>query len=75
MHLLSTFIKRRIGLPPSSRAPGLDQLPESLLAALASRRRASLTRTDVAAAVTGFVLADVLLSGWLHRAGLRERPY
>ena len=29
--LLSSFIKRRLGLAPSSRAPGLDQIPEALL--------------------------------------------
>jgi len=29
--LLSSFVKRRLNLPPSSRATGLDQIPESLL--------------------------------------------
>ena len=28
--LVSSFIKRRLGLPPGSRALGLDQLPESI---------------------------------------------
>src|ERR1019366_7611444 len=28
--LFSSFVKRRLGLPPSSRATGLDQIPESL---------------------------------------------
>ena len=29
--LLSSFIKRRLARPPSSRATGVDQIPESLL--------------------------------------------
>ena len=36
--LISSFIKRRIGLTPSSMAVGLDQIPESLLPALAVMR-------------------------------------
>ncbi len=35
--LFSSFMKRRLGLPPSSMAIGLDQIPESLLPLLASR--------------------------------------
>src|SRR5690349_3378269 len=35
--LLSSFVKRRAGLAPSSRATGLDQLPESILPLLACR--------------------------------------
>jgi CDP-diglyceride synthetase len=37
--LVSSFVKRRMGRPPSSRALGLDQIPESLLPALACKFR------------------------------------
>src|SRR5262249_58539326 len=33
--LLSSFVKRRLALVPSSKATGLDQVPESLLPLLA----------------------------------------
>jgi hypothetical protein len=35
--LLASFVKRRLGLPPSSQAIGLDQIPESLIPLLACR--------------------------------------
>jgi len=35
--LISSFLKRRLSLPPSSRATGIDQIPESLLPTMASR--------------------------------------
>ena len=47
--LLSSFVKRRLGLPPSSKATGLDQIPESLLPLLACRSPLSLTIADIAA--------------------------
>jgi CDP-diglyceride synthetase len=36
--LLSSFLKRRLDLPPSSRATGIDQIPECLLPTLHSLR-------------------------------------
>ena len=33
--LLSSFLKRRLSLPPSSRATGIDQIPECLLPTIA----------------------------------------
>ena len=73
--LLSSFVKRRLKLAPASRAPGLDQVPESLLPALAIRQAFSLSTTDIALAISMFVVADVLLSRWLFRIGVRDRPY
>jgi hypothetical protein len=35
--LVSSFVKRRMDLPPSSRPRGLDQVPESLLPLLVCR--------------------------------------
>ncbi|HTS55322.1 MAG TPA: CDP-archaeol synthase [Burkholderiales bacterium] len=73
--LLSSFAKRRLNLPPSSRATGLDQIPESLLPLLACRETLSLTALDIAAGVTAFFVGAVLLSRLLYRWRLRDRPY
>jgi hypothetical protein len=73
--LLSSFIKRRLDLPPSSRATGLDQIPESLLPLLACRGALSLSAADVAAGVAVFFVGEVILSRLLYRLRLRDRPY
>ncbi len=41
--LLSSFLKRRLNLPPSSQVLGLDQVPESLFPLLACRDMLSLS--------------------------------
>jgi CDP-2,3-bis-(O-geranylgeranyl)-sn-glycerol synthase len=73
--LASSFVKRRLGRAPSSMAPGLDQIPESLLPALAFKTRLGLTAWDVAGVVFAFVLLELLLSRVLFGMRLRDRPY
>jgi len=73
--LLSSFVKRRLGLPESSRAPGLDQIPESLFPLLASRRLLDLSAIDILLGVAIFFVGEVFLSKVFYRLGLRERPY
>ncbi len=73
--LLSSFIKRRLGRPPSSMAPGLDQIPESLLPALAFQARLNLSGWDIAGVVFSFILLELWLSRLLFRLHLRDRPY
>ncbi len=73
--LLSSFVKRRLDLPPSSRATGLDQIPESLLPLLACRGALTLSAADIAAGVAVFFVGEVILSRLLYRLRLRERPY
>jgi CDP-2,3-bis-(O-geranylgeranyl)-sn-glycerol synthase len=73
--LLSSFIKRRMGLPSSSRARGLDQIPESLLPALLAAPRLQLGAADIALVVGLFVVLAVSLSPVLRRLRLRETPY
>jgi CDP-2,3-bis-(O-geranylgeranyl)-sn-glycerol synthase len=73
--LFSSFCKRRLGLPPSSRASGLDQIPESLLPLLACRDLLGLAAADVAACVVLFVIGEVVLSRLLFALRLRDRPY
>ena len=73
--LVSSFVKRRLDLPPSSRATALDQIPESLLPLLACRGALSLTAADVVAGVSVFFVGEVILSRLLYRLRLRDRPY
>ena len=71
----SSFLKRRLNLPPSSQALGLDQIPESLFPMLACRRALSLTAADVALGVAVFFGGELVLSRLLYRVHLRDVPY
>jgi CDP-2,3-bis-(O-geranylgeranyl)-sn-glycerol synthase len=72
---LSSFVKRRMKLAASSRATGLDQIPESLLPLLVSRQRLSLALLDIAAVVSAFVIGEMLISRVLYAWHVRDRPY
>jgi len=73
--LLSSFLKRRMDFPPSSRASGIDQVPESLFPLLACRNLLSLTIADIGACVALFFIGEVVLSRVLYALRLRDRPY
>jgi hypothetical protein len=73
--LFSSFLKRRLNRAPSSRASGLDQVPESLFPLLACRNLLSLTAVDIAACVMMFFAGEVLLSRLLYALQIRDRPY
>ena len=73
--LFSSFIKRRLNLRPSSRALGLDQVPESLFPLLACRDALSLTAADIVLAVWIFFVGELILSRLLYKAHLRDEPY
>lgn len=73
--LFSSFLKRRFDLPSSSRATGLDQIPESLFPLLACRVVLPLTLGDIAVGVAIFFLGEVVLSRLLYRLRIRDRPY
>ena len=73
--LFSSFLKRRLSLPASSRATGIDQIPESLLPLLACLCLLPLTLPDVLVGVTVFLIGEILLSRMLYRLGVRDRPY
>lgn len=73
--LLSSFVKRRLGLPPSSQARGLDQIPESLLPFVAARCLVPAGWLDVAVGTAIFVIAEPIVSRILFRLNLRDRPY
>jgi CDP-diglyceride synthetase len=73
--LFSSFIKRRLGRPPSSQAVGLDQIPESLLPAFLLTPMLGLGITDVAAIVILFLVGEIALSRILFYWHIRDEPY
>lgn len=72
--LLSSFAKRRLRIPPSDSAPGLDQGPEALLPVLALRGPLALGGSGVLITVLAFLVLEVLLSRLLFRLHVRDRP-
>ena len=73
--LMSSFLKRRMGLAPSDRAIGLDQIPESLLPLLACALFLPLTFFDVVVATLIFFVGELALSRVLFKLHIRNRPY
>ena len=73
--LISSFIKRRLTMAPSSMAPILDQVPESLLPAIMLKQHFGLDYVDVIQLVLIFIILELLLSHILYKWGIRERPY
>ena len=73
--IVSSFVKRRRGVPSSGRAPVLDQVPEAMLPLLVCRELLGLSWGGIAVATALFALLDVILSPLLFRLGLRARPY
>jgi hypothetical protein len=73
--LLSSFLKRRLKIPPSNRATGLDQIPESLFPALACRSILGLTVLDITSVVVIFFIGETVLSRLLFKWNVRDRPF
>jgi len=73
--LFSSFVKRRLGRPPSSRAIGLDQVPESLLPLLACTFFLPLSFLDVIVTLLLFFVGELALSRVLFKLHIRNRPY
>lgn len=73
--LLSSFLKRRLGLRTHSQAFGLDQIPESLLPLLVLRQQLDLGYGDIAIIVVAFIVLELVLSRLLFRLHIRDRPY
>jgi CDP-archaeol synthase len=73
--LLSSFVKRRLRMPPSSQALGLDQVPESLFPFMACYHALSLSIADVALGIGIFFVAELIVSRLLFQAHLRDEPY
>ncbi len=73
--LVSSFTKRRMGLAPSSMAPGIDQVPESALPLLLLMDPLGLSALDLVLGVAVFWIGELVLSRLLFQIGMRDRPY
>jgi CDP-2,3-bis-(O-geranylgeranyl)-sn-glycerol synthase len=73
--IASSFVKRRMGLPPSSMAIGLDQIPEALFPLLAARLLLPVTIVDVAVGTAIFLAGSLVVSRILFTLGVRDEPY
>ncbi len=72
---VSSFLKRRVGLESSSMSLGLDQIPESLLPAIACRIYMPLGSVQIIAIMAVFFAGQLALSRLSFAIGLRDRPY
>ena len=70
--LFSSFTKRRIGMLPSSQAPGLDQIPEALLPLAVCNTQLGLQWHEVLILTGMFWLIEVLLSRTLLALHIRK---
>jgi hypothetical protein len=73
--IFSSFLKRRFRLPASSKATGLDQIPEALFPLLACSSMLSFGITDVVVGVAVFFLGSFVVSRLSYRLGIRDHPY
>jgi CDP-diglyceride synthetase len=73
--LLTSFIKRRRGNVESSRARGLDAVPESLLPLCLLKDSLALSLIDIALIVGLFFLIEEFVSPVLYRLRIRNQPY
>ena len=73
--LLASFCKRRLGKQESSRARGLDTVPESLLPVWVLEDSLLLNYVDIALIVLLFFLIEEFISPILYQWHIRRRPY
>ena len=73
--LASSFAKRRMALPSSSRALGLEQIPEALLPAVVCKILLALALADVVLTVMLFTVGEIILSRALFKLHLRDQAY
>lgn len=73
--LTSSFTKRRLAMPSSSQAFGLDQIPESLFPLLAIQDRVDISAAEVTLLVATFLILELLISRVMFKLKLRDQPY
>jgi CDP-archaeol synthase len=73
--LLSSFIKRRLAMAPSSAALLLDQVPESFFPAFIMMQIFNLDIFSVILLVIIFIMVELIISRVLYLWGIRKRPY
>ena len=73
--LLSSFIKRRLAMKPSSQALLLDQVPESFFPAIMTMQVFKLNIFSVMLLVLIFIIIELTVSYVFYQWGVRKRPY
>lgn len=73
--LMSSFIKRRLGIASSESALGLDQGLEALLPALVLHQHFSLNLVDVLVIGAAFFALSLLISRLLYWLNIRKHPF
>jgi CDP-diglyceride synthetase len=73
--LLSSFIKRRIGKPPSSMSLGIDQVPESLFPMVVAHYCLDVSWYGVVVVTVLFFILELAVSQILYRLKIRNEPY
>ncbi len=73
--LISSFLKRRLGIPSSGMALGLDQIPEVMLPLLIVQPRCGLDWEDILKLTLLFLVFELFISRILFRLHLRKQPY
>ena len=72
---LSSFTKRRLGIAPSGRAMGLDQIPESVLPLLLVQGTLGLSSFQILGITDIFFALEIPLARLFYRLGVRKTPY
>lgn len=73
--LISSFVKRRLGLNPSDQCIGVDQIPEALLPSIYAVAILGLAWWLVILVPLLFMALELLVSRPLYRLKIRKRPY
>lgn len=73
--ILSSFIKRRMGMPASSRALGLDQIPEAVVPLWLMHEQFDINLTVGIIIVIAFLFTGIGLSKLLYILHIRSQPY
>ncbi len=73
--LFSSYVKRRLGVPASGQAVGLDHLPEAIFPALVVQPAFGLSLLDVVFVGVAFLVGGLVISRALHRLRIRDEPY
>ncbi|MDP3877107.1 MAG: CDP-archaeol synthase [Methylobacter sp.] len=73
--LLSSFCKRRMQRRESSRARGIDTIPESLIPIALLKTALAVGWVDVMLVVALFFLIEEFISPLLYRLHIRKRPF
>jgi len=73
--LIASFIKRRLGRIESSRARGLDAVPEAFLPVWSLKEPLALGSIDIILIIVLFFLIEEFVSPLLFKLHIRTRPY